>query len=188
MEIQKVLVHYCFQRKKGLEKDTPLSPKKCRCRQFVTVAEAEIFIKEGMAQHVVLLEKPYETDELCSTCMGDEKLKKTCTHCKMTGQVRVTKFVKILGPDIIFISQDGRRNTKTTQVKKSPTIERAHIERAYCHGDKKHELKRAQEERARIEIYGELNREFFHSLTVGFEPPDDPRTGTGRKFDYGRSI
>jgi hypothetical protein len=181
MEIKKVLAHTCFQRGKGLAKDAPLSPKKCRCRQYVSVAEAEAEIKLGLAQHVVASEKTVEYSEACPICTADEVLIKFCDMCKNTGLVKVKRIVPILGADIIrTVSHDGKKNTLTTQVKKSPTIEKAHIERAYVDGNEIEQL--------RIEIYGASIKDFIQSLVVGEEPVDDPRTGTGRTFDYGRTV
>lgn len=181
MEIKKVLAHTCFQRGKGLAKDAPLSPKKCRCRQFVSVAEAETEIKLGLAQHVVASEKTVEIAEACPICTADEALMKYCDMCKNTGLVMVKRVIPILGADIIrTVSLDGKTNTLTTQVKKSPTIEKAHIERSYVDGN--------EMEQFRIELYGASVKDFIQSLIVGDEPADDQKTGTGRTYDYGRSL
>lgn len=181
MEIKKVLAHTCFQTGKGLAKDAPLSPKKCRCRQFVSVAEADVEIKLGLAQHVVISEKTVEIAEACPICTADDVLMKFCDMCGNTGLVNVKKVVAVLGPDIIrTVSEDGTTNTLTTQVKKSPTIEKAHIERAYVDGN--------EAEQFRIELYGISGKEFIQSLVVGDEPEDDQRNGTGRTFDYGRTV
>jgi len=180
MQIQKVLVHSCFQKGKGTEKDTPLSPHKCRCRQRISVSEAAAFVASGLAQYVVVSEKIVRTEEACPTCSGDENLRKFCTGCNKTGNVTVQNVYQVRGEDIIFISLDGKKNTKTTQVKKSPTIEKAHIERAYINNN--------VHEQARIEIYGTMYKEFLHSLIVGPEPPDDLKAGTGRRYDYGRNV
>lgn len=180
MEIKKVLAHTCFQTGKGFAKDTPLSPKKCRCRQFVSASEAATEVALGLAQYVIASEKIVEIDEACPICTADEALVKFCQACKNTGLVKVSRTVIILGTDIIrTVSLDGNRNTLTTQVKKSPTIEKAHIERAYVDGNKVEQL--------RIEAYGASARDFINDLIVGLEPEDDRKKGTGRTYDYGRT-
>ena len=180
MELKKVLVHTCFQIGKGFNEDQPLSPKKCRCRQWVAVPEATKNVELGLAQYVVIKREEVEVEEVCNNCTGAENLKKSCDQCGKTGLVKVKVYRLIRGEDIIFISLDGKTNSKTTQVKKSPTIEKAHIERAYIDGN--------EEEQARIDVYGIMNKEFVTSLIVGFEPVDDPVKMTGRKYDWGRKI
>ena len=181
MEIKKVLAHTCFQRKKGMERDTPLSPKKCRCRQYVTVSQAAAEVALGMAQYIVTLDKMIEVEETCAVCAGQDNLKKSCKSCAGAGIVTLSKRVQVRGQDIIrTVSEDGTKNTTTTQVKKSPTIEKAHIERAYVDD--------RRDEQLRIEEYGALTKDFIQNLVVGFEPVDDPKTGTGRRYDYGRSV
>lgn len=193
METKQVKVHSCFQVKKGLEKDTPLSPKKCRCRQYMSVIEAATFVGRGLAQYVVTGEKSTETEEVCSICAGVDNLKKVCTACGKTGVIKSKKVFDIRGEDIIFISLDGTKNPKTTQVKKSPTLEKAHMQRA-AEGNR--------EEQARIEVYGATAREFLASLGAEIrnpdtgevlvpgkpEPADDIKTWTGRTYDYGRGV
>jgi len=178
MEIRKVLVHSCFERGEGFAKDTPLIPSKCHCKRYISVAEAEAFVKLGLAQHVLKIME--FVDNVCDICGGEEILKKTCLGCLGAANVTVTRILNIPSEDIIFISLDGKTNTKTVQVKKSPTIEKAHIERAYVDGN--------EIEQARIESYGELNKEVWAELVVGAEPEDTPATGQGRSHDYGRSI
>lgn len=181
MEIKNVLAHTCFQRKKGMERDTPLSPKKCRCRQYVTADQATIEVARGLAQYVVTFDKTIEVEETCSVCGGQDNLKKTCKNCAGVGVVKISQRVQIKGQDIIrTVSEDGTKNITTTQVKKSPTIEKAHIERAYVDG--------RRDEQLRIEEYGALTKDFISSLIVGYEPEDDRDKGTGRRFDYGRSV
>lgn len=179
MQVQKVKVHHCFQVKKGFERDTPLSPDKCKCRQFISVQRAAAEVEHGLAQYVVVMEKHGETEETCNICGGLDDLKKTCQACGKTGVITIPKVYLSIGEDIVYISLDGKQNSKTTQVKKSPTIEKAHIERAYVNGN--------QMEQARIELYGLSIADFMRSLISGFEPPDDLKTHTGRKYDYGRN-
>jgi hypothetical protein len=66
------------------------------------------------------------------------------------------------------------------------TIESEHIERAYVEG-----VKEAAE---RIEEYGMLILDARTYVgpnripAIKPEPPDDPKTGTGRRYDFGRAI
>lgn len=181
MEIKKVIAHTCFQRKKGIERDTPLSPSKCRCRQYVSANQAEVEVSLGLAQYVVVLDKTIELEEVCRVCAAQDNLKKTCKNCAGIGVVKISQRVQIKGQDIIrTVSEDGTKNITTTQVKKSPTIEKAHIERAYVDG--------RRDEQLRIEEYGALTKDFISSLIVGYEPEDNRDKGTGRRFDYGRSV
>src|SRR6266850_7126380 len=128
MENKKVLAHTCFQRKKGMERDTPLTPKKCRCRQYITVEEAAKEVALGVAQYVLAVDKIVDADQDCQICGAVDKLKKSCQWCKGTGIVRTGTHIKIDGRDIIrTVSIDGKRNVLTTKVKKAPTIETSHI-------------------------------------------------------------
>jgi hypothetical protein len=203
MEIRKVLAHTCFQRKKGFEEDTPLSPKKCRCRQYVTVEEARVEVERGLAQYTTVF-KPSRAEEDCPVCGALDPLKKTCVCCGGIGKVYVTRQIPVLGDDIIrTVSPDGKRSLKTTQVKKSPTIEKAHIERANVSDNK--------EEQERIEAYGESIAWNLESLgarlrqvTLGKvgkikevvkvlsegtpEPKNDEKKHTGRRYDFGRAL
>lgn len=177
-EIRKVIAHSCFQKGKGFLKDQPLSPRKCNCRQRVSVQEAAVEVSLGLAQYVVATTRAVEVEETCDLCT--EALRKTCKKCLGTGLIKVQKEVEVRGQDIIrTVSLDGKKNILTTQVKRSPTIERAHIERA---------IEGNQAEQLRIELYGASCKDFIKSLISGSEPEDNPKTGTGRKFDYGRSV
>src|SRR5579885_3652363 len=121
MEKDTVLVHTCFQHKKGFEKDTPASPEKCRCRKRISSEKAAEEVKKTIEKIVVCL----------NCCLDGKSFKKSCKNCLGTGRVIVKEFTKIFGPDIIrTISRDGKRNITTVKVKKSPTIEAKHILRA----------------------------------------------------------
>lgn len=180
MDQKKVLAHTCFQRGKGFAKDTPLSPKKCRCRQYVTVAEAAAEVALGMAQYVVVIDKMIEVEEVCDICGAVDILKKSCQNCGQTGIVKRQTPLIIRGEDInlscLCIMPSIRRYRSN---EKSPTIEKAHIERAYVDGN--------QAEQARIEEYGASVKDFVSSLISGYEPEDDP-IGIGRTYDYGRNL
>lgn len=179
MDIKKVLAHTCFQIGKGLAKDTPLSPKKCRCRQFVTATAAAAEVELGTAQYVVVIDKIIEVEDTCSICANIDNLKRSCQACGGTGVAKTNRVFVVRGEDIIrTVSEDGRTKTVTTQVKKSPTIEKAHIERA---------VEGNLEEQARIEAYGASNKDFLMSLISGTEPENNPVTRTGRDYDWGRA-
>jgi hypothetical protein len=179
--VKKVLAHTCFQHKKGFVKDTPLSPNKCRCRAYITAEEAASEVALGLAQYVIVVDKIIEIEDTCDICGAVDILKKTCLNCNHTGVVKHKIPVVVRGHDIVrAISPDGKRNLKTTQVKKSPTIEKAHIERAYVNDNRAEQI--------RIEEYGILTKECLFSLISGYEPVDDFRKGIGRKHDWGRSL
>jgi hypothetical protein len=68
---------------------------------------------------------------------------------------------------------------KALKTPRVATIEKAHIYRAYVDGDK--------EEAERIEAYGLMTLEARIEMGIKPEPADDPKTGTGRNYDTGRS-
>jgi hypothetical protein len=212
METKKVLAHTCFQRKKGLERDTPLAPKKCRCRQYVSAAAAAKEVALGVAQYVLAVDKFIETDQDCQICGGVIKLKKSCSWCKGTGVVKAGTHIKVDGQDIIrTVSIDGKRNVMTAKVKKAPTIESAHILRALGIVDGSQTASRERwdeyemltlKERIRLLVDGITTSEQFDlmwrlwmadmsrpfPLPLRIEPQNDQKAGTGRRYDYGRSV
>jgi hypothetical protein len=190
MEIRKILVHSCFDR----ESDTPLMPKGCKCRRWRTADEAARLVQSGTYRYILASEKTVETEETCPTCSNDKNLKKNCAGCNRTGKILVTSKYPVLGEDIILASESGKENTKTVKVKRAPTIEKAHIQRGYLSG--------STHEQMRIEDYGESgfmllgnlgaevrNRKTGEIIVPGHpEPEDNEKTGSGRRFDYGRSL
>jgi hypothetical protein len=189
-EIRKVLVHSCFDK----ESDTPLMPKGCRCRTWKSTTEAAKLVESGIYRYVLAFEKTVQTEEICPNCSNDKNLKKTCIQCDKTGTVLVTSKYPVLGEDIILASEVSKENIKTVKVKRAPTLEKAHIQRAVISGN--------VHEQMRIEEYGETgflllgslgaevrNRKTGEIIVKGHpEPKDDIKTGTGRRFDYGRSL
>lgn len=170
-----MVYHQCFlQSQIAAGKRAPLPPgkKRCTCRQEVTPEEAKELIEDGEAVYIVVERtfKPFEMT--CTLCEGDKTVK-NCALCGGKGTVTKSYTVDINGDDIVAI-------TVALKTPRTPTIEQGHIERAYVDG-----IKVAQD---RIEAYGESNRDFINSLIVGYEPADDPKTGTGRRYDYGRSV
>jgi hypothetical protein len=212
MENKKVLAHTCFQRKKGMDRDTPLSPKKCRCRQYITVEEAAREVALEVAQYVLAVDKIIDTDQDCAICGGVDKLKKSCQWCKGTGTVHAGTHIKINGQDIIrTVSRDGKRNILTTKVKKAPTIESQHILRGLGVIDGSQSASRDRwdeyelltlKQRIRLLVRDRITSEEFDNawrawiadtdkpfpLDFRQEPKDDLKTGTGRRFDYGRPV
>ena len=207
-----MLAHTCFQRKKGMVRDTPLSPKKCRCRQYVTVEEAAKEVELELAQYVLAVDKIVEADQECPICGNLDKLKKSCTWCKGTGTVHAGLHIKIPGQDIIrTVSRDGRKNVLTTKVKKAPTIESQHILRGlgaiggsqYASRDRWDEYEMlVLKERIRLLVVGIVSSEQFDEawrlwltdiekpflMPFREEPKDDLKAGTGRRYDYGRPV
>jgi hypothetical protein len=119
-------------------------------------------------------------------CLGDPEIKK-CAGCSGTGKKTVYQAVEEYGNDIVYGSakpaDKKEKKYKPTLAAKTPrvaTVEAKHIYRAYVDN-----LKYAKD---RIEEYGRLSRGVINSLIVGYEPEDNPRTGEGRKYDYGRSM
>lgn len=179
--VDKVLAHTCFQLESGAAPDKPLTPKKCRCREYISKKQAAAEVALGVAQYINIVDKILEIESVCPTCDQQDMLMKSCHQCSGTGRCLIKKAIIVPGVDIIrTVSLDGKRNTKTTQVKKSPTLEKAHLERAWVSNNK--------EEQERIELYGISQKEFIKSLISGYEPEDNIKTWTGRKYDFGRSI
>jgi hypothetical protein len=201
-ELKKVLVHSCLKREDGFDEDYPLPPG-CRCREWVSMAEAKQKVDDGEAQYVAAFSRVVDTETDCHICLQDPVLVRSCFNCNKTGIVEGRKTVVIRGENIVFISR----------LKKTPrtaTVEKAHIERTN-EGHK--------DEVTRTDIYNELTLEFFNSLGAWIikkpdnmpkevalqkglvkrvehgkfkqgklEPEDDPKLHTGRAHDFGRPI
>lgn len=206
-----MLVHTCFQHKK-IGPDTPLSPKKCRCRQYIAAAEAAKEVALGVAQYVRTVDKIVEADQNCLICGGLDPFKKACAWCRGTGTIRAGVHIKIDGEDIIrTVSLDGKRNTLTDKVKKAPTIESNHILRGLgiIAGSQGASRDRWDEyelltlkERIRLLVESTTTSVDFDDawrdwiadtekpfpLSLRSEPKDDLNTATGRRFDYGRPV
>src|SRR5579884_706067 len=212
MEKDTVLVHTCFQHKKGFEKDTPASPEKCRCRKRISSEKAAEEVKLGLAKYTEV-KKTIEKIVVCLNCCLDGKsFKKSCKNCLGTGRVIVKEFTKIFGPDIIrTISRDGKRNITTVKVKKSPTIEAKHILRALgLYGGGQNAARERWDEYnlltkkcfvqlltdyINVKEFDRIWAEWIKSpdetpfpLSLRLEPKNDLTTMVGRKYDYGRSV
>lgn len=180
-------VHHCIEQIKIAEGTLePPARTRCRCRKVVTLQKADKMVKEGEASWEVK-KREYDTElVICSMCGGSDEVY-NCSRCSGTGTMLVEKVVEIPGENIVLVSrppadktEKKRSSALAAKTPRSATIEEGHIVRAYLLGNKA-----AQE---RIEEYGELNRSFILSLVVGFEPADDRKKFTGRKWDFGRSI
>jgi hypothetical protein len=180
-------VHHCIALIRIAEgTQEPPALTKCRCRKVVPLSKATKMVKEGEASWVIK-EREYTTAlDICSLCGGSEDVYH-CALCAGTGTMLVESVIVMEGNDIVLVSrppadktEKKRSSALAAKTPRTATIEEEHIQLAYVEGNKA-----AQE---RIEEYGDLNRAFLSILIVGFEPEDNERTHTGRKFDFGRPI
>jgi len=171
-----VIYHQCFieSRIAAGKRPPPLirNKKRCTCRQEVTPEEAKELIQDGEAVWIVIHRERKPFQITCTLCRGDKEVK-NCAECRGKGVLERYYTIDSYGDDIVAISIALR-------TPRTPTVESEHIFRAYVDG--------YLPSQKRIEEYGRLNAEFTRSLIVGEEPPDDPKTGTGRKYDFGRPI
>jgi len=155
----------------------------------MTYEEAKELVDQGIACPVVLEWILTERDAPCKYC-NDETLK-SCQVCGSTGIVKIPAAdARYSVSEIVYVSEDkDARTFRSGVAKKTPrvaTIEKAHIERAYCSDA-------GEEERRRIELYSLT--EFFTRMFLGKlenlipaiqdEPANNPETRTGRDCDYG---
>ncbi len=180
-----MIYHQCLEQELiavGKREPTGKKPK-CRCRQQVSPEVAAKLIADGRAKHLVVGRAYVNVDVLCQLCKGDE----TFINCALCGGKRTMKEqrpIETFNREAIVATSVDRtsRKYRPSVAAKTPrvaTIEKAHIERnAEGRGDA----------RERLEAYGQMIKEFQASLIVGYEPPDDPKTMTGRKYDYGRPV
>jgi hypothetical protein len=174
-------VHYCFSQHLNESK-----PRTCRCRKKVPLLEATKLVERGLAQWIVLSTKYLTGKEPCPMCLNTAA-KKNCQHCGKTGEVEKTYPIRKHGDDIVLVSvgsegKDGKTTYRSVLALKTPrvaTVEKSHIERAYVDGNK--------DEIERIEAYGLMILEARIEMGIKPEPPDDPTTGAGRNFDWGRT-
>lgn len=177
----KSVEHACYSPHLGEQK-----PRRCRCRKRISLLDATKMVEKGFAQWVILSRNLIKTIEICPICQNDA-LKKGCQNCKGTGEVERVYPNDILGTDIVLVTagspdSEGKtvyRPVKSLKTPRVATIERSHIEKAYLDGNK--------EEQDRIEAYGLMTLEARIEMGIKPEPADDPKTGTGRSFDRGRS-
>jgi len=184
-DLKKVLVHSCLKREEGHDEDNPL-PANCRCRKWLSVPDAKSLVDDGEAEYVAAFRRTIDTEVPCHICGQVPVLVKSCRSCDQTGFIKGKKIIIIRGEDIVFVSR----------LKKTPrtaTIEKAHIERTN-EGHK--------DEVIRADFYEILTVEFHESLGAAKiakpsntvinpgkpEPEDNPKLGTGRKYDWGRPV
>ena len=161
-------------------------PKRCRCRKKLTLADATRQVEKGVAQWIIIGQTVVKVKETCRICVNDV-LKKGCQNCAGTGEIEREHVHVVHGTDIVLVTtgsldDEGYMVHKPVKALKTPrvaTIEEEHITRAYVNGYK--------EEQERIEEYGLMTLEARIDMPIGIEPPDDPKTGTGRNCDYGRA-
>lgn len=185
-------VHHCNDQIKVAEDRMEPPAKKCRCRKYVSLRVATQMVKDGEASWVVLARKYVPIMEVCSLCKSDPEVK-GCANCEGRGKVPGTEVIETEGEDIVLVSRlpaDKREKKRSSALAaKTPrvaTIEEEHIELAYVYG-----VKEAAE---RIEEYGRLILDArmyagkARTVMIGVEPENDPKTGTGRDYDYGRTV
>lgn len=180
MATVKVLVHKCLQKIEGY-----IPPgTRCGCRKWISVPKAAVMVEEGDAAYVITEMRISEVDEPCHLCGNIDGFKKYCGACLSMGTIKVRKLFTVQGENIYL--------TSAKKTPRTPTIERTHIERAFG----------KQADVDRIEYYGSLGilllGEFGAEIRDGKtgeivkpgkpEPENDASTGTGRDYDYGRSV
>lgn len=178
--IKKVRVHTCPETRDGRFAGD------CTCRKYVTVEKAEQLKENGLASHIISSHKQIEVEGECGICGADQQLKKSCRVCNKTG-------IAFNKKDHFEYSEDLYMRP-ILRTPRTATIEKNHIEYAYIKLDK--------DAAKRIELYhqsdklalAKLGAEIRDSRTQNIlidgtpEPEDNPKTGTGRRFDYGRPI
>jgi hypothetical protein len=181
MQIHKVRVHTCAN-----QKIEGYIAERCRCRKFISVAKAEELKNTGFAANVIVSFKTIKVEEVCPICINDSNLKKSCKLCGKTGQLIKEKHVFEYGTDVYM--------TPFQKTPRTATVEEEHIEYAYIKNDK--------DAARRIELYNDLTQLSLAQLGAALidgrtgeivvegnpEPKNDPKTATGRDYDYGRSI
>jgi hypothetical protein len=185
-------VHYCISQERIAQGAEDPPAKKCRCRKFISIAEATRLVKVGEASWIVVSRKHGVEQINCRLCGGDPEVKR-CAHCRGSG--KETNFYEddVYGNDIVYTSRDPqdkkekkKRMWLAPKTPRTATIESEHIELAYVQGKKD-----AQD---RIEEYGRLiieARAFVGPKKISAivpEPPDDRDKATGPTYDYGRSL
>lgn len=187
----KLTLHQCSREEMiCVGKNDPVKGKsRCGCRQKVTKEQADVLLAEGRAKRIVTKRWYEQVDLICSLCNGDPEFKK-CANCLDKRTITTSVKREEYGNAIVAVSMesvDKTRRYRTHVAMKTPrvaTIEAKHIFRAFL--DNNSPVARAAQQR--IEEYGLLTLQERAKLVVGFEPEDNPKTGQGRRYDYGRSI
>lgn len=185
-------VHHCTgQINVAEERNEPPAPN-CRCRKFISIEEATAMVDGREASWVVIKRTRVLAQVICKLCAGDKSVK-NCAGCSGKGLAPEPVVWDEYNNDIVLVSQmpeDKTEKKRSSVLKKMTprvaTIESEHIERAYVYGKK--------EAAARIEEYGLMileARAFVgkdKTYVIGVEPEDNPKTGEGRRYDYGRAV
>lgn len=185
-------VHHCIAQIKVAEELSEPPAPKCRCKKFVGITEATLMVKNGEASWIVLTRRTAPILEVCDLCHADPTML-YCANCGGLGQVLGTEVIEDLGTDIVLVSrkpadkkEKKRSSALAAKTPRVATIESEHIVLAY--------LLNKREAQQRIEEYGRLildARSFqgkARTPMIGVEPVDDLKTGTGRRYDYGRTV
>jgi hypothetical protein len=151
----------------------------------VTQEKADQLRADGDAANVIISRKTIDVEVECPICEGNERMIKSCRLCNKTGIATIKKDIDEHGEDIYM-----RPVLKTPR---TATIEANHIDYAYVKGDKdaakRIELYHELDQLALVKLGAQLRTSNGEILFEGTpEPKDDPKTGTGRTFDYGRTI
>src|SRR6266436_7664118 len=127
-------VHSCVfqQRVVSNQLAVPNAVKNCRCREVVILTEAELQVKCGEANWIVVARNKETQEKPCDICGGGDT-KASCHNCKGTGKVQKVVIQSALGRDIVLVPHEGK--TKTVSTPRVPTIESKHILRAYVSND-----------------------------------------------------
>lgn len=185
-------IHYCHGMEAVVLGEQEPPAKKCRCRKIISLADATILVKLGDAKWVVKERKRGEKSVVCRLCHADPEVK-NCAQCEGSGKQLVSFVEDIPGLDIVYTSSDPvdekekkKRKWLAPKTPRVATIEANHIFLAY--------IECVPEAAERIEEYGRLildARAFVGKDRIPAikpEPEDNPETGQGRNFDYGRTI
>jgi hypothetical protein len=146
----------------------------------VSPQTARQLVDLGVAEYLTLRIESVELKIACPLCSNDDLLKKSCSNCNKTGEVTRTELIPIRSNDIVMVTvgsgeeDDPKiyRPVMALRTPRSPTIEKAHIERALDN----------PAEQERIEIYQQMIVEAQKALIVPFKP--DPWEGRG-VFSFG---
>lgn len=141
-------VHHCDKQMDMAVEEHRLEPPKgkCRCRKFISTAEATQKVASGEATWVVLRRRVVTT-KVCRLCQADPEVK-NCANCGGTGRQGTNSVIEESGIDIVLVSRpqidEKRRKNEPMSVEgatprkfpaiqtpRTPTIESEHIEKAY---------------------------------------------------------
>ena len=187
-----VKVHHCISQEMVAQELEEPPAKKCTCRKSIGFKWADAMVKNGEARWIVVSRERGTQEVVCNLCGGSEEVK-NCAQCRGKGKMIVAVVWNKYSNDIVRVSQASinrkEKKYRPALALKTPrvaTIESKHIERAYVEG-----VKAAAD---RIEEYGRLildarmyvgpNR--FPAIKP--EPENNPKTGEGRDYDWGRAI